>query len=86
MPLEISYQTKIIGLRSVTLRGKLDWFDIGGWSIKTTTAKEWESISEWLEKFDGKEIKIEITLIDFDTDDHLLGDHVDEEYDELIEE
>ena len=90
---KVQYKTKIIGITSVTLSGILEYGtfvkqysdDDASWCLND--GQQWNSIEEWLEKFNGKDVKVTIEELDYSHDDdaRLLNNAI-EDYDELVQE
>ncbi len=71
----VSYQTKITGVTKANLVGKLH-FSQDGWHITEIHGIR-RSLEEWLDKFDGRQVRILIEAIGEEDDTKLLeGEHL----------
>ena len=77
MPDQVSYVTKVKEISGVRMHGKLDCHravDVYEGHYATFVGKD--SLDEWLDKFDGMDVYIEIKTMAQD-EAHLLPDTVD---------
>ena len=76
----VGYQTKIVGIYQVNLVGSLSYSireDESGWYIVESHSKVRRSLDEWLNKFEGKNVRILIEAIGEEDDTELLeGEHL----------
>jgi len=83
MPKSIRHVTKVIEVAAVSFEGELVFHhtpESGYWAIKTTNSlngsTQYESLEEWLEKFEGKRVTITIDAGGYD-ESHLLDNAVE---------
>ena len=65
----VTYQTKIVNVKKVTLVGELSYQD-EGWMVKGSSREDY--LWEWLEKFAGRSVAITIKATGEQDDSHLL--------------